>query len=396
MTPALDLELESLLALQEHYDQYRKEWVLHAGRKLCDLAYANPTEAPDPQVIRAISNALRRGRHLDLQYTPYGGSTITRRLVAQRLSATHDQAFRWRDVIMTPGAMAALNIAFRFLRSGDGPHEVIVPTPCWMDYPLYLVNLGLRPVFVPLDRKTLRLDVERIAGALTPGTRAIVLSQPANPSGVLYSDDELSALAEVLRSSGQRLGIEPWIVSDESHRDIVFEPWSFVSPLKHYSATLIVYSFGKGLFIQGQRIGYVAVSPKLSTREYVITGLERLCRAMGFCTPTALMQLAVRDLLEVKPDLERIAARRKRVLRALASYGYEIPASQATYFVYPRSPIRDDQQFVRGLAERGVLVLPATLFHHSGHVRLSLTASDEMIERALPEFRRAITLRRAS
>lgn len=396
MTGPLDQELESLLAIQERYERCRQEWVLRAGRKLCDFAYANPNDAPDPQVLSAIANALGRGRHLDLQYTPYGGSTITRRLVSQRLSETHAQAFGWRDVIMTPGAMAALNVAFRFIRSADSSHEVIVPTPCWMDYPLYLTNLGLKPVFVPLDRDTLRLDLERIAGALTPRTRAIVFSQPANPSGVLYSDDELRALAEVLRSAGQRFGTEPWIVSDETHRDFVFEPKSFVSPLKHYNGTLVVYSFGKGLFIQGQRIGYVAVSPNATARDYVTAALERLCRVMGFCTPTALMQLALRDLLDVKPNLKRVTARRDLVLGALASYGYEIPDSQATYFVYPRSPIPDDQRFVQRLAERGVLVLPSALFHHSGHVRLSLTASDEMIERALPEFRRAITLRCAS
>jgi aspartate aminotransferase len=396
MTGPVAPELESLLVIQEEYDRRRKEWALHAGRKLCDLAYANANDGPDPQVVAAIANALQRGRHLDLQYTPYGGSTITRRLVSQRLSETHAQTFGWRDVIMTPGAMAALNIVFRFIQCGEGQHEVILPTPCWMDYPLYLANLGLKPVFVPLNRKTLRLDLERIAAALTPATRAIVISQPANPSGVLYSDDELSALAEVLRSSGRRLGIEPWIVSDETHRDIVFEPQSFVSPLKYYSATLIVYSFGKGFFIQGQRIGYVAVSPHVRDREYVSTGLERLCRAMGFCTPTALMQLAVRDLLRIQPNLDRVAARRDLVRRALASYGYEVPDSQATYFVYPRSPIPNDQEFAQRLAERGVLVLPSALFHHSGHVRLSLTASDEMIERALPEFRRAIAVRRAS
>lgn len=396
MTGLLDPELESLLGIQEHYDRCRKEWVLHAGRKLCDFAYANPNDAPDPQVVSAIANALGRGRQLDLQYTPYGGSTVTRRLVAQRLSDTHAQAFRWRDVILTPGAMAALNIAFRFIRSGEGPHEVIVPTPCWMDYPLYLANLGLKPVFVPLDRQTFRLDLERIADALTPATRAIVFSQPANPSGVLYSDEELQALADVLRASRDRFGTEPWIVSDETHRDIVFDSYSFVSPLKHYSSTLIVYSFGKGLFIQGQRIGYVAVSPEVRDRELVATQLERLCRAMGFCTPTALMQLALRELLSIKPNLERLTARRALVRLALAAYGYKVPDSQATYFVYPRSPIADDQAFVQRLGERGVLVLPSALFHHSGHVRLSLTASDEMIERALPEFRRAIAVRQAS
>lgn len=389
MTSGLAAELGVLLAAQERYDEQYRVWVRRAGASVCDFSYANPYGGVSAEVLAAIGDALRGGRALDLQYTPYGGATITRRIVADALSASHGETFCWRDVVMTPGAMAALNVVFRLLGTG-GADEIIVPTPCWIDYPLYLVHLGLTPVLVPLDRATLRLDLDRIASAITPRTRGLVLSQPANPTAVLYADGELRALAEVLESEGRRHGTQPWIVSDEAHRDVVFAPAVYVSPLAHYDRTLVVYSFGKGLAIQGQRIGYVAVSPRVSERECVARDLERLCRVMGFCTPTALMQLAIRRLVGHRPDLAALAARRDRMTAALTEYGYEVPPAEATYFLYPRSPDPDADRFVEALGDRGVLVLPARIFHDHGRFRISLTGSDAMIERALPVFQALI------
>jgi aspartate aminotransferase len=158
----------------------------------------------------------------------------------------------------------------------------------------------------------------------------------------------------------------------------------FCSPLSLYDDTCVVYSFGKSLFMQGQRIGYVAVSPRMPGSREKAKLLERLCRIMGYCAPTALMQLAIRELLGKRsPHLLRIELRRKRAATALADAGYELVPPQATFFLYPRSPQADEFAFATRLAERGVLVLPSPLFHHKGHVRLSLTATDDMLERAL-------------
>jgi aspartate aminotransferase len=156
--------------------------------------------------------------------------------------------------------------------------------------------------------------------------------------------------------------------------------------MEYYDATCIVYSFGKSLFMQGQRIGYAAASPRFADHGSVARQLERLCRTMGFCTPTALMQLAVRALLNTKPDLAPIQRRRKQALDALRYSGYQVVPSHGTFFLYVRSPDEDDFAFVERLAERFVLVLPSSLFHHRGYFRIALTASDEMIQRALPVF----------
>jgi aspartate aminotransferase len=386
MIGELPEDLQSCLSTQERFEELRTETLLRHGRALCDLSYANAYDGPSPAAVAAIRQALDSPGTLDLQYTPYGGSTITRRLVAQSLSQSHDIHFQWRDIVMTPGAMAALNILFRAVQSEDWSDEVIVVTPCWLDYPLYLKHLHIRPVFVPVHSASLHLDLDRIKDAIGPRTRALILSQPANPTGVLYTDEELQELAAVLRATGNEI----LLISDECHRDVRFGGRAFVSPSRYYDSTCIVYSFGKSHFIQGQRIGYVAVSPRMKDRNNVRTLLERLCRIMGFCTPTALMQLAVRNMLGTVPDLSHITVRRERVIAELAASGYQVVPSDATFFLYPQTAGIDDFAFAEDLSAKGVLVLPAALFHHSGHVRISLTASDEMLDRALPIFHAAL------
>jgi aspartate aminotransferase len=371
--------LNRLLAPQEQVDALRTEALKHGGRSFADLAYANSYDGPPPEAVAALRQAIDAAGSLALQYTPYGGTTVARRLVAESLRDSHQEAFALKDVVLTPGAMAALNIVFRSVRRDAEQSEVIVITPCWLDYPLYLENLGLVPRLVPLDARTMRLDLPAIEAALTPRTRAIVLSQPGNPTGLIYGRDELAQLGQLLSGAPSR----PLLISDECHRDLVFAPHEFVPPSAFYDRTCVVYSFGKMLFLQGQRLGYVAVSPRHPERQTVARQFEQLTRIMGFCTPTALMQLAVGDLLRIRPALDGIKRRRDRALAGLVEAGFEVVPSQATFFLYPRAPGGDDHTFVTRLARRGVFVLPAGIFHHQGHFRLSFTASDDMLDRAL-------------
>jgi aspartate aminotransferase len=379
MMPALAPAVEEYLAIQERFEAIRRAALARHGARLTDLSYANAYDGPDPIAIEAMRGALAGSRILDLQSTPYGGSTVTRRLIAQHLSDCCGIPWPWRNVVLTPGAMAALKVVFRAIRT-DGHDEVVVVTPCWMDYPLYLADLGIRPRFVPVSA-ALHLDLDGLAAAIGPATRALILSQPANPTGVVYTQEELSALADLL----QRQPDPPLFISDECHRDVAAGP--VTSPATLYDRTCVIYSFGKSLRIQGQRIGYVAVSPRLAA-EWP-ERFERVCRMLGVGTPTALMQIAVRSLIGYRPDLSILEARRSRAIAALRSGGYDLDGGDATIFLYPRAPDPDDWVFVERLAADGLLALPSAVFHQPGYIRLSLTASDSMIEAGLDVLRLA-------
>jgi aspartate aminotransferase len=269
--------------------------------------------------------------------------------------------------------------------------EVILITPCWQDYPLYLENLGLQARRVG-RREDKHLDVPAIAQALSGRTRGLLLSHPCCPTGVAYGEEELRALADCLRDAERRFGTQIYWISDEVHRHLMWSGKAFYSPLRAYPRALSVYSFGKALFLQGQRIGYVAVSPVMPERAGLGHQLERCLRVTGFCAPTTLMQRAVCRLLDYQPPLDALAARQAAVRDALKGYGYAVCEGDATFFVYAKAPIADDFAFATSLAGRGVLVLPSTIFHEGGHFRVSVTARWASLMAGLPEFERVLSL----
>ena len=375
----LGARLRSLLEVQERLDDIFGAARRNHGHRLCDLSYANPYDGPDPEV-RAILRAVLDADHpLQLQYTPYGGRPPARRAAARQLAAVHELPYDWGDVVLTPGAMSALAITFRCLyeRPGD---EVIVVTPCWHDYPAYLAGVGLEPALVPLARPSFDIDCDAIRERLRHGRVAgVVLSQPSNPTGILFGESSLRDLASVLSECPR----PPLLVSDEAHRDYVFPPARMLSPSQFYERTVTIYSFGKSLRIQGQRIGYVAVSPRHPERQALSGLLQDACRFTGACTPTALMQHALPELIRHAPRIDTFRQRREHLVAALRRSGYALAPGDHTFFVYARSPVADDMLFVGRLAEQGLLVTPGTLFHDPGHFRLSVTATQQMIQDAI-------------
>jgi aspartate aminotransferase len=378
-------EIEDLLGPLERFETIRRRAV-RLGDRLCDLSYANPYGGAMESAREVLRAALAEERQLDLQYSPFGGQTLARRAVADALRASHGLRFTFGDVILTPGAMSALHVALRAVgRPGD---EVIVPVPCWLDHPLYVQALGLRPVLVPLTPETFDLDAEAVAAAVTDRTCAVLLSHPANPTGRNYGADRLAGLAQAVGRAEARHGTHVTLIADETHRDFT-ESGQFRSATEFWDRTLLVYSFGKYHFMQGQRLGYVATSPRHPEHGQLSTELTRWTRITGVATPTSLMQRAVPKLLALQHDQAWLTRWRERFVQQLVSDGYTVVRPDATLFVYVRTPGgADDFDFVAALASEGVLVLPAPVFHHAGYFRLSLTGSEHMMEAALPILKR--------
>jgi aspartate aminotransferase len=382
----IESELESLLAPLERFERIRRR-ASRLGNRLADLSYANPYPGAQSAAKAAIVEALQNERLLDLQYAPFGGHTLVRRSVADALRDSHGLSFTFNDVALTSGAMAALHVALRLAADGGG--EVVIPTPCWLDYPLYARHIGLEPKLVELQPPDFALDPERLGAALTPRTCALLLSHPANPTGRSYRADELTALGGVLRAAESELGCRPTLIADETHRDFVPDG-RYLSLASIFDRTVVVYSFGKYHFIQGQRLGYAAVSPHHPNRLEASAELIRWTRITGLCTPTALMQRAVAALLSLRYDQSWLDDWRRRFLNDLEQAGYVVVPPDATLFLYVRTPApaADDFAFIETLASQGVLALPAPVFHHRGHFRLSLTGSETMLERGLSTLTR--------
>lgn len=358
---------------------------LHArtGPSAIDLSYPNPRVIRDRRAFDLLRDVLDGTRPEDLQYTPMGGGTVARRRIAGALNRSFGLRLGHRDVVLTPGATAALVVALTALfRPGD---EILVVTPCWMDYPLYLHRAGLTMTPVPSGPGK-RLDLDALAAACGPRTAGVIISQPVCPTGVLHTADELRRLAGLLAEHGRRYGRTPILVSDEVHRDQVWDAGPAAVPMSWHPSTVSVYSFGKAWGLQGQRTGYLALGPGLAGQAEAV---ERAMRSTGFCAPTALMQRLIPRIADLAPDVRSLADDQRWARRRLTEIGYRVIDGQGTAFVYAECPDgTDDEQFVRELAECGVLAMPSSIFHEPGCFRLALNTERAELDEALRRLAR--------
>jgi aspartate aminotransferase len=357
----------------------------HLDPGVADFTFGNPQELPLPGLVDALrSNAIPR----DKDWFAYKMSEEEpRNVVAASLRDRTGIQYRPEDVAMTAGAFGALGVTIRAL--ADEGDEVIFLSPPWFFYELMIASAGATAVRVRLEPPGFDLDPDAVAAAITPRTRAVLVNSPHNPTGRIYGEPELRALGEVLRSASDRHARPITLLSDESYNRIVFDDLAFRSPALDYDATITIYTYGKTTLAPGQRIGYAALHPAYPDREAVGYRVFVQQVAAGWGFPNALLQHAISDLEALSIDIGALQARRDRMVPALREMGYEVTNPQGTFYLMVRSPDPDDLAFCTRLAEHGALVLPGTIVETPGWFRISLTASDQMIEDGLRIFRDA-------
>ena len=251
-----------------------------------------------------------------------------------------------------------------------------------------LATAGAKEVQAPLDPANFDLDLQAIADAITPRTRIVVVNSPHNPTGRIYSRAELKQLADLLEARSAEIGRRIWILSDEPYRRIRFDGIGFTTPAAVYPHTLVDYSYGKILLAPGLRLGYLAISPTLPVSERKELRDLRFAVQMadGWNVPDAPLIHALPDLENVSIDIAAIARRRERMLGALGQWGYGMTRPEGTFYLWGRAPGGDGAVFSERLQESGVYVMPGTIFDRPTDFRVCLTATDEMIENALPAF----------
>lgn len=353
----------------------------------CDFTFGNPHEMPLAGLVKALAQNLHPQSPEWFAYKT--SEPESRTFIAEALSRELGLDFEPEDIAMTQGAFAAIALAFRLvLDAGD---EVVIPVPGWFCYGSMLRAADLVPVKASLSEPDFDLDLEAIEAAITPRTRMVVVNSPHNPTGRVYSREQLQALADLLNLASDRIGARIWLLSDEPYRRIRFDNSPFVSPATLYPWTLIDYSYGKVLLAPGQRLGYLAISPLLpkEQREELRGANFSVQMSMGWTFPDALMQYSVASLENVSIDLVALAEKRDHMLYSLEQWGYQMVRPEGTFYLWGEAPGGDALRFAETLAARSVFVMPGTLFERQRYFRISLTATAEMIERALPVFRDA-------
>jgi aspartate aminotransferase len=353
---------------------------------LSDFVFGNPHEMPLPEFVDALRRASVPQNKDWFAYK--NNEEAGRDLVASSLRASRTVPFEPQDVFLTNGAFAAIAVSLAALT--DPGDEVIFISPPWFFYEALIAWTGAVPVRVRCDPSTFDLDLDAIEKALTDKTRAIIVNSPNNPTGRIYPPETLKRLGELLTARSRTNGRPIFLLSDEAYWRIRFDGRPYPSPVEHYPHSLLLYTYAKTLLTPGQRVGYVALSPTMPDREPVRSALFAAQLMTGWAFPNALLQHALADLEGLSIDLGHLQRKRDRLVAALSGMGYEVHMPEGTFYLLPRSPIADDWTFVEGLAAQGVMCLPGGIVELPGFFRISLTANDEMIERALPVFERAL------
>jgi len=358
---------------------------LNTEPDIANFAVGNPQEMPLPAYVKALQSHV--APH-DKDWFAYKMSEpASQRTVAATLATRTGMDWDPRDVAMTNGGFAAIAVALRTLV--DPGDEVVFLSPPWFFYELLILAAGGEPVRLTLEPPAFDLDVDRIAAAIGPRTRIVLVNSPHNPTGRVYAPEVLRALAAALTDASDRIGHPIWILSDEPYNRIVFDGGMAHSPAEFYPHTVITYSYGKTLLAPGQRIGFLTVPPTLPERVELRNEVFVQQIASGWTFPNALLQHALADLEKLSIDVGALERRRDRLVPALRELGYDASMPEGTFYTMARSPIADDAAFAEALVRHRVLVLPGSVVEVPGWFRISLTASDEMVEAGIPRFEAA-------
>jgi aspartate aminotransferase len=287
------------------------------------------------------------------------------------------------------GKHVIFNVMAALIDQGD---EVILPIPYWVTFYDVVNYHGGKCVMVETsEAEGFRLNAADIERALTPRTKIVVVNSPHNPTGRIYPRAQLEALAELLERASARVGHRIYLMSDEPYRRLRFDGNAFVSPAAVYPWTLIDYSYGKVLLAPGQRLGYLAVSPLMprAERNALREAFFAAQVSLGWSFPSALMQHSVPDLENLTIDIAALTRRRDRLYGALSQWGYDMVHPEGTFYLFGAVPGGDGDRFFDALADRDVFVMPGKVLDTPRHFRLCLTASDAMVQRALPAFQEA-------
>lgn len=360
---------------------------------ICDFTFGNPHEMPDPAYVAAIRDALEP-RHA--RWFAYADNLpVAQEAAAASLGAYLGAAFAPEDILLTTGGFGALALGMKLV--ADPGEEVVYSLPPWFLYEALAVEAGLVPVKVRIDLETYDLNLDAIAGAITPRTRVVIVNTPNNPTGRIYPPETLRQLATILDEASDRHGRRIYLLSDEPYNRLIFDGATFHSPTSFYPYTLLAYSYGKTHLAPGQRIGYLALPPTMpdADRATLRQGAWNVQVAAGWIFPNAAMQYALPRLEQFTIDVGHLQRKRDRMVEALREMGYGLACPEGTFYLFARSPIADDVAFAELLAAHDVFVLPGAMFETPGYFRVCLTANTDMIERSLPGFSKAIATARA-
>jgi aspartate aminotransferase len=360
----------------------------YGAENVYDFSLGNPDLPPPPEIKQAMQKLTDvSDQPFAFGYMPNAGEVSARSALAKLVSKEQNMCVPPENIIVTCGAAGGINAFFRaVLNRGD---EVICPAPYFVEYGFYAGNFGgiLKPVPA---KKDFSLDLAALESAITAKTRAVILNSPNNPTGKIYTRSELAAVAELLTSAREKYGRMIYIIADEPYRFLNFDGVEIPSLLDLYDGAVAIGSFSKSLSLPGERIGYIAVSPKLAEPGELLGALTLTNRILGFVNAPVVAQKLIAKCWDCQVDLDIYRRRRDTMAQVLSDAGINFIMPQGAFYFFPESPVADEKIFIQALLKERVLAVPGSGFGAPGYFRLAFCVSEKNIADSAESFKRAV------
>ncbi len=350
-----------------------------------DFSLGNPNVPAPKEVNEAIIRLAQEEDPVVLHgYMNNAGFEDVRAKIAASINKRFGTDFAARNLIMTVGAASGLNILLKaILDPGD---EVITFAPYFVEYGNYVANYDGKIIPVEPDTATFQPNLDAFADKINGRTKAVIVNTPHNPTGVVYSEETIKRLAEILETKQKELGTVIYLISDEPYRELAYDGVEVPYLTKYYDNTLVGYSYSKSLSLPGERIGYVVIPDEADGAEELIEAATIANRINGSVNAPSLIQKVIAECLDCTVDLEFYDRNRRTLYEGLKDVGLECIKPQGAFYLFVKSPVPDEKEFVAEAKKHHILLVPGSSFACPGYVRLAYCVSYETIVNSLPVF----------
>lgn len=377
--------LKNNSAIRAMFEEGRRMAAEYGADQVYDFSLGNPN-VPAPSCIKeAVIQILEEEDPVFIHgYMSNAGFPHVRKAIADNLNRRFGTAFSEENVIMTVGAGSGLNVCLKTLL--DPGDEVIVFAPYFLEYGSYVRNYDGVLVETAPDTETFQLNLSDFERKVSKKTKAVILNNPHNPTGVVFSEETIRTLADLLRRKQKEYGHAIYLISDEPYRELAFDGVSVPFVTKYYENTMVVYSYSKSLSLPGERIGYVVIPDEVEESSETIAAAVIANRIGGCVNAPSLMQLAVAKCVDAGADLGYYDRNRKALYEGLTGLGFACVKPQGAFYLWVKSPEEDEKAFVEAAKKYRILMVPGSSFACPGYVRLAYCVSYETIQNAMKQF----------
>jgi aspartate aminotransferase len=377
--------------IREIFEYSKKRGAEIGADKVYDFSLGNPSVPAPAEVNDTIRSLLDTESSIALHgYTSAQGDAGVRRTIADKINRDFRVGISPDLIYMTCGAAASLSICLRALIEEGEDDECIVFAPFFTEYRVFVENAGGRLIVSKPDEATFQIDIPDFESKISAKTKAVIVNSPNNPSGVVYSEDTVKSLCSVLKKKSEEYGHEIYLIADEPYRELVYSEVTVPYLMNYYDNTLVCYSYSKSLSLPGERIGYIAVCPKMQDADNVYLAVCGAGRSLGYvCAPSLFQRVAAR-CIDAAVNVNAYKENRDLLYNNLTSFGYECVRPDGAFYLFVKAPGGNAYEFFERAKAHELLVVPCDNFGIEGFVRIAYCVAKSTVENSLPAFKKVI------